>query len=482
MMGDPLCDPRAKDLLSADPGEVALLATLLGGIAERAQATAAGLRGAQSDMTWQGQAADAFRRTLGKLPGELDNVNHAYSQVAGALNAYEPELAALQSQFRQLAATLQSLRHSAAQAQQNLTAAQDELSGAQQARGAKPNSAAVSCARDAVSRASTALSGLQGEIDQLELQGYRILDSFGQARDHAAGKVSGASGLAPHQSWWDHVLGDVGNWMKDAGGFIVNAAVGIYKGIVDLPSAFVSLVEHPSWDNLIRFAGDVADAATVVLLFTGLGELGAGALFAQDGATAGLLAGANEAADTTATVAGYTEAAAHGYQAEEDALEGRWGAAAGSLLDGGVDAGTTFLGDHGGDLGDHLPGARAAEQAQDTAGALKDYSRGIGGGASYARELLSMDDDDRQLVLESAGLPKGSTLKSLAPAQAHSVLSNLKDPESMLNDAEQSARLSNIRSLPSKTAVNVAQEQASDPAVHAGEHRFEHAVGLHAEG
>src|SRR5215472_5985997 len=105
-MGDPLSDPRAQQLLSADPAEVGALASRFRQVANQAEHSAGALRGAHGDGTWTGSAANAFRTQLGKLPGDLDKVQHSYGAVAQALDVYEGELGPLQSQFRSLAQQL----------------------------------------------------------------------------------------------------------------------------------------------------------------------------------------------------------------------------------------------------------------------------------------------------------------------------------------------------------------------------------------
>ena len=99
-MADPLSDPRATRLLSADIGEIATLAGGFHTVAGQARTAAAGLRGAQNDATWTGGAADAFRAQVGKLPGDLDKVQQSYGDVATALDTYGHGLEPIQIAFR----------------------------------------------------------------------------------------------------------------------------------------------------------------------------------------------------------------------------------------------------------------------------------------------------------------------------------------------------------------------------------------------
>src|SRR5579859_4210354 len=153
-MPDPLSDPRATRLLTAEPGEVAALAGAFRRVASEAANAAAGLRGADADATWTGGAADAFRDQLGKLPGDLARVEHSYGEVAGALDTYEPELASLRGQFQRLVSEIESARSSLAGAQSTLTSASGQLSAATSAPKATSTTPAVVQARSAVSAAS----------------------------------------------------------------------------------------------------------------------------------------------------------------------------------------------------------------------------------------------------------------------------------------------------------------------------------------
>lgn len=289
-MSDPLSDPRAADLLSADPGEVWALAITFRQVAGEASTAAAGLRGAQHDAHWTGAAAAAFRRNLGQLPGELDKIHQSYVDVAGALDAYETELSSVQPAFQQLSSQLGAERTSLAGAQGQLHTAQGNFAHALDAPNAKPNSPAVQNAQHAYLGAVGNVGRLQGEVGGLESQGFRLLDRFEHARDAAKAKVSSAAGIAPHQSWWDHVMSDVGNWMHDVGHWVSVGAIdvghwgkvigvdafnigkGIVMGVVhsaeSLPSDVVNVYEHPTdlhdWAKLAEDTGTVAGAVALV--------------------------------------------------------------------------------------------------------------------------------------------------------------------------------------------------------------------------
>ena len=259
-MGDPLSDPRAQQLLSADPGEVASLAAQFRSVAQRAEASAAALRGAHGDGNWTGGAADAFRTQLGKLPGDLDKVQESYGQVAQALDTYEGQLQTLQRQFRSLSTQLTSARASLSSANTQLASAKSDLNTATKAPHATSSTPAVVNAHTAVSSASGAVGNLQGEVSGLESRGFHILDEFDFDRGRARSAVSGAAGIAPSHSWLSGVFHAIGN-------FVVGAVKNVYNDIKDLPHAIVNVCEHPTslaaWGELAK---DLATTAAVVAI------------------------------------------------------------------------------------------------------------------------------------------------------------------------------------------------------------------------
>jgi hypothetical protein len=299
-MGDPLSDPRAQKLLSADTGEIGTLAAAFHKVAGQAQTSATALRGAQNDATWTGQAADAFRTQLSKLPGDLDNVHQSYGEVAGALDTYESQLGPIQSQFRSLSIQLTDARGSLSSAQGQLSSAKTDLSTATSAPHATSSTPAVVNAHSALQAASGSLGRLQGEVSGLESRGYHLLDEFDTIRGHAHSTVSNAAGIAPSQSWLSGALHSIGNFVEDVG-------KGIGKSVWDLVSgkAITNFIEHPSWATFGELAKDVAVTASLVAMVAApfaapeLAEADALAVGADTAAE-----GAAGAADATATGAG----------------------------------------------------------------------------------------------------------------------------------------------------------------------------------
>jgi hypothetical protein len=296
-MGDPSTDPRAAWLLAAQPGEVGALASAFHTVASQAQSAAAALRGARGDATWTGQAADAFRTQLGKLPGDLDNVQRSYQEVAGALDTYEGQLGPIRSQFQQVISQIEGVQGSLTSAQGQLTSAQGNLTTATNAPHAKLTSPAVVDAHTAVQSAGAQVGRLQGELTGLEGRGYGLLDEFDTVRGRARSTVSGAAGIAPSESWLAGALSAVGN-------FLVGVGEGIGKSVWDLISghAIENFIEHPGWASLGELVKDIAVTASIVAMiaapFAAPELLEAdGAVLSEDALLEGAEAGAEAGAE-----------------------------------------------------------------------------------------------------------------------------------------------------------------------------------------
>lgn len=260
-MADPLSDPRAQGLLSADPGEISLLAGSFHRVANQAHTAAAGLRGAENDAHWTGQAADAFRAKLGKLPGDLDNVQSSYGEVAGALDTYGAHLEPIQTKFQSLATQLGDARSSLANAQGQAATAQSNLSKATAAPHATSHTTAVVNAHSALNAANTRVGNLQQQVSGLESRGFQLLDEFDTIRTAAINKVSDAAGKAPSHHWWQSVASFVGNFVKET-------VENIGKSVWDLVSGkdIIAFIEHPGWATLGTLVKDIAITASLVAM------------------------------------------------------------------------------------------------------------------------------------------------------------------------------------------------------------------------
>ncbi len=295
-MADPLSDPRAGRLLSADLGEISTLAGVFHRVAAQSQTAAGGLRGAHA-ANWTGGAADAFRSKLGKLPADLDNVEASYAGVAGALDTYGAHLEPIQNQFVSLVTQLSDARSSLTIAQGQVATASASLSTASSALHATSSTPAVLDAHAALTSANGTAGRLQDEVSGLEGRGFRLLDEFDNIRGVAVGRVSDSGAAAPSHHWWQSVASFVGNFVKDA-------AVGIGKSFYDLLSgkAIMNFIHHPGWESLGALVKDIATVASVVAMV-------AAPFAAPELAEADALeAGAEGAATATETAVTTTEA------------------------------------------------------------------------------------------------------------------------------------------------------------------------------
>jgi hypothetical protein len=299
-MGDPTTDPRAADLLRSVPDEVAALADMFRRVASQAECSASALRGSDGILIWHGGSAQAFLEIVGKLPGDLDNVQKSYGGVADALYRYEGHLSPLRQEFQSLANQIQSAQGSLSTAQGSLSSANTDLSTAQSKPHAHANSPAVVDAHNAVSDASATVNRLSDELSGLESHGYQLLDEFDQARGEARAYVWMASTVAPTQSWLSSCLSSIGNFLEGVGKSVIHS-------IADLPAAAWDFASHPSWSSFARFGKDLAVTASVVAMVAApfaAPELAAGDLAADAGADALADAAGDAAGDALGDAAG----------------------------------------------------------------------------------------------------------------------------------------------------------------------------------
>jgi hypothetical protein len=414
-MGDPLTDPRAQHLLSADTGEIASLAGSFHRVASQAQTAAAGLRGAQGDATWTGQAATAFRGQVGKLPGDLDKVQHSYGEVAGALDGYEGQLGPIQTQFRALATQLQAARASLGTAQGQLSDAKTNVSTATAAPHAKSTTPAVVTAHTALQAANGTVGRLQGEVTGMESRGFHLLDEFDTVRGHARSTVSSAAGIAPSHSWLSGALHDIGNFVDGAGHVFAGIGKSIYNAAKSLPSDVAHVVEHPTdlhdWSKLAEDAGTVAGAVALVaaVVICPADAVGLDAL-------ATLAEGTEGAAETAGTIA---------LSAKTGADTGLVAEGKGSITD--VESDVVGLA-----AGGITPGEGDAETEvgllKGKSGALDSFGLSRALGATPKQAYADLSDDQRLLLTKSVtklGDPgrlsymRSSTVVKLEEAEVH---------------------------------------------------------------
>lgn len=406
MSGDLRDDPRATDLLAADPGTVNGLAVTFQTVARKAQSTAEGLRGAAFDACWEGSAAEAFRRGVGKLPGDLDKVTASYQEAADALNAYESELNDVQPKFEGILRQLHGAHSSLFSAQLQQSGAQSALNEATIKAAASGTSVLPGSAlQTAVDAQDSKIQNANGDIQSLTSQGLQLLDEFDSARSSAQGKVSSASHVPPHPSFWDSLFHDLGNWMLDGGKFLLNVVKGIGSSVWNTIPALEKFIQDPTLANLGDLAKDVAVDASIVVLLAAAPEM-FGVIGAADAAAdAAAEGGAEEGASLLSRVGGAVAKAgspAADVAADASAVKADTDLFQGHFADFFVDSVFAGLPD-GDDVADAAGvGDAAAEDAKATAGALQTFKEGvIDRGLAPGQQLAFMTDDGVDIVLHN---------------------------------------------------------------------------------
>lgn len=196
-MNDPLSDPRAFDLLAAEPDELVALVGAFRTAAEESHQTAVGLAAAREDGTWTGRAANAFRRAIGRLPGELRKVRAGFSAVADALHQYDTELARIKPEFVQIVGDLTDAHDRLGPARTNAATATETLNTTVDQQGVRVP--ALTTAELSVARARGAVGDLEHEIHGLRGRAFALLDEFQSARESCRTAIAAARATAPVQ-------------------------------------------------------------------------------------------------------------------------------------------------------------------------------------------------------------------------------------------------------------------------------------------
>jgi cell wall-associated NlpC family hydrolase len=214
---DPLSDPRAADLLAAVPADVTALAAAFQTAASEASMTAQGLTAAREDGTWTGHAADSFRDSIGRVPGELERIRTGYHAVAVALDEYETSLSLVQTDFVKVIGQLNDLGTQIGTARTTASNAQNGLT----APGRPMSFNELRQAELAVARARQTLDGYHTEAHQLRMRAYTLLEEFDTARSLCRATVEAAQRTAPVRSQagqGKHVAGPRGALAGTKGG------------------------------------------------------------------------------------------------------------------------------------------------------------------------------------------------------------------------------------------------------------------------
>ena len=188
-------DPRSNDLMLARPAEIALLADYFRRAAQESGSTATGLRAAQNDGHWHGDAADAFRRAIGRMPGRLDSLSAGFRDAGAALSAYEAALTRIQTAFGQAIGAIQSW---SAQIGPARTAADTALIDLRQLlhRPGTRRSVILAALQD-VERADGRLGDITDIVGRLYRSASALLDEFEHQRTACRSQIAAARRLAP---------------------------------------------------------------------------------------------------------------------------------------------------------------------------------------------------------------------------------------------------------------------------------------------
>jgi methyl-accepting chemotaxis protein len=103
---DPSRDPRAAELMAIDDASLSALIARFVEATRRASFASRGLTAAAGETRWDGDAADAFRTSIGRLPRRLDQVLNSYYGVRAALEAYRAEVDQLKDRWTRAVASL----------------------------------------------------------------------------------------------------------------------------------------------------------------------------------------------------------------------------------------------------------------------------------------------------------------------------------------------------------------------------------------
>lgn len=389
-MTDPLTDPRALNLLAAQPDAVDALGQRCTLLACQAHDTSSGVRGAAGAAQWTGDAADTFRRWATKLPGQLDQMYSAYSAASDAPDTYGINLAELKQRIQTLVGELTSARSALGTAQSAMADAQQTLTQAsiqQVIVGGLPgpgagSQAALTNAQDAADSARGAVNRAQGEVDQVKQQALRLLDEFDAVRGKAThGLISAIQSMPQNEETLPQTkLNKV----------IDSLGPGIVHAFENLPPDSANVARHRDLKDLAQLGADLGTVA---------GTIGLAAAIALCPADALGLGPAAAALDATTTGAGYAGLAGTGVKTAADG---------GQLIEGhgdpyalGIDAVGLAA------MGANVPGTSAPADALHAAGAA-----GVVGRLQAQSGAL----DALQTQIHS-GQSASAAFSSLTPAQ-----------------------------------------------------------------
>jgi hypothetical protein len=196
-----------------DPGQGdrAVIAALAADLQAQADDAASGSRQLRSlhdnttDALWRGQAADAFRHRVAKVPAHLDKLHASYAEAAAGMRAYAAAVSQIADDAaaaRQRVTSAKADQQSAAAAQAGWVAPLSPATGHPEPAAVNPHDEAVAAANSAVGQANAVLDDL---ADQRTAVDHRAIAALRQA--HHAGMKN--------KPWWRSALAVVSAALAD---------------------------------------------------------------------------------------------------------------------------------------------------------------------------------------------------------------------------------------------------------------------------
>ena len=336
--GNIYLDRWIRMLVRASPSAFGDVERQLSSTAQLAAVTAQGLRGADAAQ-WEGDAGDAYRKALGKLPTVLDQVHDSYMSALGAFAAFSETTFELQGKYRTFQSDLAAKRSSW-------------------------ESALTSTYSDAHTGWAH-IHRLQDDLRTICARGWSILGASNDALSDLQGRLQPLIDSAPaiHESDWQKVLHPFKEFLGE---------------ITGTWHAFSEFTHHRTWKNFADLTEDLAVDAGVVLVAASAPEGLAGIGLIDAGADSSLLT-VSEAGASTARGVGL---AATGLNVTSDEFDHDYGT-------GALEALLVLA-----------PGAKEAfgpNELQSTVGEAKIvayYKEGLDAGDTPARAMAGLNDDE----------------------------------------------------------------------------------------
>ena len=239
-----------RELVPGVPEDVELLATRLEGYSDDARDAAARLNAIDSGA-WVGRAGDAFRESIGELPGKLRRASDAFWDAAAALRVYADRLREAQA--------------AAAKAIELFTDADERSRSWSAHRPAHEEAERLAAAGGTRLAQIPVVTEDPGE--QFRLEAQRLLEDARQAVEdaaqRAAGRLEDAGRAAPNKpGLLSRVLSGAGDVAGDFLGGVVEGTVGIVEFGFKLSPTYALIDPEGYVENITGMAEGIAYGVT----------------------------------------------------------------------------------------------------------------------------------------------------------------------------------------------------------------------------